>query len=161
MAVSHRRGQEKGGIKRFDPRTLDRSVIAIPLLEQITEDENEIHAVIIDVNLDYRDGRDEGLKWIRQAITDAVATIAPAKETQGVREKKSELSNQYIFARLCGKVIRELVRLDVDHAGKKAKAAKKTRQPKKQGSASPKADTARPYAFRAIYRIWPDFKLSP
>jgi hypothetical protein len=53
MAASDGRGQEEDGIKRFDPRILDRSVIAIPLLEKINQDENEIHAVIIDVNLDY------------------------------------------------------------------------------------------------------------
>jgi hypothetical protein len=53
MAASDRRGQEEDGIKRFDPRILDRSVIAIPLLEAISKDENQVHAVIIDVNLDY------------------------------------------------------------------------------------------------------------
>jgi serine protease AprX len=161
MVASDRRGQEEGGAKRFDPRILDRSVIAIPLLEEIRKDENQVRAVIIDVNLDYHEGRDEGLKWIRKAINDAVAAIAPAKEKQGVREKKSDLSNQYIFARLSGKVIRDLVRLDVGHANKEAKAAQKTPQPKKRGNASAHTDTAMPYGFRAIYRIWPDFKISP
>jgi hypothetical protein len=47
----------KNGTKRFDPRILDRSVIAIPLLDDIKKDENEIRSVIIDVNLDYPDGR--------------------------------------------------------------------------------------------------------
>jgi hypothetical protein len=37
MAESDRRGQEEDGIKRFDPQILDRSVIAIPLLEEIKE----------------------------------------------------------------------------------------------------------------------------
>ena len=161
MAASDRRGQEQGGIKPFDPRILDRSVIAIPLLEEISKDENEVHAVIIDVNLDYHGGRDAGRNWIREAIKNALATIAPADEKQGVREKKSALSNQYIFARLSGKVIRELVRSDVEHAGKEARAAKKMRQAKERGTASAHADTATPYRFRAIYRIWPDFQISP
>ena len=52
MAAPDRRGQEGNGIKRFDPRILDRSVIAIPLLEQINKDDNEIHPVVIAVNLD-------------------------------------------------------------------------------------------------------------
>jgi hypothetical protein len=65
MAASDRRGQEEVGIKRFDPRILDRSVIAIPLLEAISEDENQVHAVIIDVNLDYDEGREAGRKWNR------------------------------------------------------------------------------------------------
>jgi hypothetical protein len=53
MAASDPRGQEEDGINRFDPRILDRSVIAIPLLEAISKDENQVHAVIIDLNLDY------------------------------------------------------------------------------------------------------------
>jgi hypothetical protein len=160
MTASDRRGQEEDGIKRFDPRILDRSVIAIPLLEEINKDENEVHAVIIDANLDYPGGREQARTWIREAIETAVAKIAPDDENQGVREKKTNLSNQYVFARLSGKVIRELVRLDVERAGKEGKTAKRTRPPKKRGRASVPAD-ATPYRFRAIYRIWPDFKISP
>src|SRR5436190_16579240 len=156
MAAPDRQGQEKNGIKRFDPRILDRSVIAIPLLEEIDEDDNEVRAVIIDVNIDYDEGRDAGRTWIREAIKNAIIEIAPADEKQGVREKKTDLSNQYIFARLSGKVIRELVRLDVEHAGSQAKTAKKPRQPKKRGKASVQSGTAALYRFRAIYRIWPD-----
>ena len=126
MAASDRREQEEDGIKRFDPRILDRSVIAIPLLEKINKDDNEVHAVIIDVNLDYDEGREAGRKWIREAIKNAIAEIAPADENQGVREKKTDLSNQYIFARLSGKVIRELVRLDVERAGKPSQNSEKT-----------------------------------
>ena len=161
MAASDQRGQEENGIKRFDPRILDRSVIAIPLLEEINKDENEVRAVIIDANLDYPGGRDLARTWIREAIKTAVAKIAPDDDKQGVREKKSDLSNQYVFARLSGKVIRKLVRLDVERAGKEAKTAKRTQQPKKRGKASEQSDTATPYRFRSIYRVWPDFKISP
>src|SRR4029450_1826030 len=162
MAASGRRGQEEDGIKRFDPRILDRSVIAIPLLEAISKDENQVHAVIIDVNLDYDEGREAGREWIREAIKNAIDIIAPSDEKQGVREKKTDLSNQYIFARLSGKVIREVVRLDVERADKEAKTAKKPPQPKKRGKTSVQAGAAAPvYRFRAIYRIWPDFKISP
>src|SRR5215467_9253530 len=161
MAASDRRGQEEDGIKRFDPRILDRSVIAIPLLEEINRDDNEIHAVIIDVNLDFDGGREAARKWIREAIRNAIATIAPTDQEQGVREKKTDLSNQYIFARLSGKVIREVVRLDVENAGSQAKTAKKPAQPKKRGKTAAQSATAQLYRFRAIYRIWPDFKISP
>jgi serine protease AprX len=161
MAASDRRGQEENGIKRFDPRILDRSVIAIPLLEKINKDDNEVHAVIIDVNLDYGEGREAGRTWIREAIKNAIAVIARSNQEQGVREKKSDLSNQYIFARLSGKVIREVVRMDVEHAASQAKMAKNPRRSKKRGRASVQAGTAPMYRFRAIYRIWPDFKISP
>ena len=123
MAASDRQGQDEDGIKRFDPRILDRSVIAIPLLEKINKDDHKVRSVIIDVNLDYAEGRDAGRKWIREAIKNAVAKIAADDEEQGVREKKTDLSNQYIFARLSGKVIREVVRLDVEHAASEARTA--------------------------------------
>src|SRR4029450_297344 len=69
-------------------------------------------------------------------------------------------SSTYVCARVSGKVIREVVRLDVERAGKEAKTAQRTQQPKKRGRASVQADAA-PYRFRGIYRIWPDFKISP
>jgi serine protease AprX len=161
MAASDRREQEEDGIKRFDPRILDRSVIAIPLLKEIDKDDNKVRAVIIDVNIDYDEGREAGRTWIREAIKRAVADIAPADKDQSVRENKTDLSNQYIFARLSGKVIRELVRLDAERAASQAKKAKKPQQSKKRGKASVQSDTAAVYRFRAIYRIWPDFKISP
>src|SRR6516165_9260821 len=161
MAASDRRAEEENGIKRFDPRVLDRSVIAIPLLEEIKKDDNEIHAVIIDVNLDYGEGREAARKWIREAIKSAIDAIAPTDDKQGVREKKTDISNQYIFARLNGKVIREVVRLDVARSGNETGKAEKTRQPRKRGKSSVQSGTAASYRFRAIYRIWPDFKISP
>jgi hypothetical protein len=84
MAASDRREQEKDGMKRFDPRILDRSVIAIPLLEEINSDDNELRAVIIDVNIDYDEGREAGRTWIREAINE----IAPADKNQGVRGRR-------------------------------------------------------------------------
>ena len=160
MAASDRREQEKDDIKRFDPGILDRSVIAIPLLEDIDEDDNKVRAVIIDVNIDYDEGRDAARTWIREAI-NAITEVASAGGNQGVRKEKTELSNQYIFARLSGKLIREVVRLDAKHAATQAEKAKKSRQSKKRGKASVQADTKPVYRYRAIYRIWPDFKISP
>jgi len=160
MAASDRREQEKDDIKRFDPGILDRSVIAIPLLEDIDEDDNKVRSVIIDVNIDYDEGRDAARTWIREAI-NAVTEVASADKNQGVRTEKTELSNQYIFARLSGKLIREVVRLDAQRAATQAEKAKKSRQSKKRGKASVQADTKPVYRYRAIYRIWPDFKISP
>ena len=135
MALSDRRADEESGIKRFDPRILDRSVIAIPLLEKIREDENKIRPVIIDLNLNYPDGRDAARDWIVNAIQAAKANIGVSTEEQGVR-KKSDLSKQYVFARLSGRVIRELVRLDVEHAGVEAKAATRTKPSKTSAGTS-------------------------
>ena len=89
MAASDRRGQEEDGIKRFDPRILDRSVIAIPLLEAISKDENQVHAVIIDVNLDYDEGREAGRKWIREAIKNAIADNRTGRRESKAYERRS------------------------------------------------------------------------
>jgi hypothetical protein len=43
MASPNRPVNGGDGIKSFDPRILDRSVIAIPLPEEIRKDEQEIH----------------------------------------------------------------------------------------------------------------------
>ena len=61
------------------------------------------------------------------SIKNAIAKIAPADENQGVSENKTALSNQYIFARLSGKVIRELVRLDAERSATQVKKTKKPR----------------------------------
>src|SRR5262249_55955339 len=107
MASLKRQAEEDRG---FKPEILDRSVIAIPLLEKIREDENEIRSVIIDLNLDYPGGRDAAKDWIANNIQVAKANIGVSTDEQRVR-KKSELSKQYVFARLSGRVIKELVRL--------------------------------------------------
>jgi hypothetical protein len=167
MASPKRQAEEEG---RFRPDILDRSVIAIPLLKQIREDENKIRSVIIDLNLDYPDGRDAAKDWIVNAIEAAKANIGISGDEQCVR-KKSDLSRQYVFARLNGRVIRELVRLDVEHAGVEAMAATgtepgktsagKSRRQKKGGKPPVAASVAGVYRFRAIYRVWPDFPIKP
>src|SRR5262249_50859283 len=106
-------------------------------------------------------GGEEDRKWMRKEKKRGKEITAPDDEKQGVREKKRDKSNKYFSARLNGKVIREVVRLDVGRAGKDAETAGKTRQPKKRGKSSVQLGTAALYRFRAIYRIWPDFKISP
>lgn len=130
----------------FDIEKLDRTVIAIPLLELIEAEEKEaaaarrkkadhpaeIFPVIIDLNLNYFAGRKEAkdkvLEWIREAIERV-----GGKEQQGVQTAKTELSSQYVFAELEAQVIQELARVNIE-AG--------------EGQ-------------RPIYRIWPDFEVGP
>src|SRR5947199_70337 len=58
------------------------------------------------------------------------------------RKAAAKLSQQYLFANLEGRVIRELVKRDtIDNAGRK------------HGKAGEVSGT------RAIYHIWPDFKI--
>jgi hypothetical protein len=72
--------------KPFDPIVLDKTVIAIPLLEKIRQEnegraERVIYNVIIDLNLEYPSGRDGARDWV-------IANVNKAKEAVG---QKSEL----------------------------------------------------------------------
>lgn len=169
MAQSKRPTDSPIKIKEFDRAKLDRSVIAIPLLEEMRKDPRTVRSVIIDVNLDYPKGRDEAKAWISKEIP----RLTGKKKTQGLREEKTRLSNQYVFARLDGKTIKALVRQDESHAEAEAQAAGQTRTAavvpaspsarKLQGERVViEADTTQSaYRFRTIYRIWPDFKIGP
>lgn len=127
--------------KPFTPEVLDRTVIAVPLLEilnsekiMLEQDPNrkpELHAVIIDLNLEYPGGRDQAGLKVREAIENILQEGGCGLSDEGVSKTKSKLSQQYLFAELKGQVIEELVRLDqkVTH--------------------------------RAIFHIWPDFEIQP
>jgi subtilisin family serine protease len=127
--------------KPFTPEVLDRTVIAVPLLEILNsekilleQDPNrvpELHAVIIDLNLEYPGGRDEARKQVKELIADIVKKEGGDLSKERVSESKSKLSQQYLFAELKGKVIEELVRLDQEAS------------------------------HRAIFHIWPDFEIQP
>ena len=135
----------------FEPLILDRTVIAIPLLATLRAEREAPgaaptpHAVIIDVNLEYKGGRVEAQRRVRELIAAAIAEVGTDKDPQcqGVHERKSQYSQQYVFARLEGEVIRELVRRDGA-----------------QRSADPAGGTTSNLSDRAIYRIWPDFPVN-
>jgi subtilisin family serine protease len=133
----------------FDPRILDRTVIAIPLLDRITrknsgggeKDEPEPWDVIIDLNLLYPGGRVEARKRVEFLVQRV--TAQDELPDQGIHKNKSALSHQYLFARLGAKAIQALVR--EDGAGGDRDDVKDVQ-----------AETT---AGNAIYRIWPDFAI--
>ena len=127
--------------KPFTPEVLDRTVIAIPLLDKIKKDgEAKVQPIIIDLNLDYHGGRDAAREQAQQLVKDIIAEFGLDPKQQNVNYTKSKLSQQYLFAVLEGRAIRELVRRDNQD---KPKAISDTR--------------ASQTAHRAIFRIWPDF----
>ena len=135
--------------KGFDQRLLDRTVIAIPLLEAIAAAKpEEIIDVVIDMNLTYPGGRERARERVRDLVAAAVApfkggTLAAFRSDEpgnqmpfiGVDVRKSQLSDQYVFASLPADAIKSLIRLDT-LGGKRANSASKV-----------------------IYRVWPDFPL--
>ena len=120
----------------FLPEVLDRTVIAIPLLHAFerTGATDRAFDIIIDLNLEFEGGI-TGARAIVLKLIEAVSDRSRKTiKAHGVRALVPE-SPQYVFASLRPTQVRELVRRD----GK--------RGPEKRD--------------RAIYHIWPDFKLKP
>lgn len=90
---------------KFNPDILDKTVIALPLLKEIEEKPSSELAVIIDLNLNYRGGREEA----RKKIMELLAEIIPADHKD---QKKTRLSEQYIFTKIPAHLIKTLVKLD-------------------------------------------------
>ena len=130
---------ESPSVKRpsFDPSVLDRTVIARPLLEQLEEKgEDALFDLVIDLNLNYPGGRDRARERVRDLASAAMAGTGGQHARAGVDDRKTELSDQYVFARLTGRAIRAMVRLDAQSVG--------------GASMTP---------YRVIFRIWPDFEI--
>jgi len=130
----------------FTPETLDKTVIAIPLLLMLKKDKenpSKPFPVIIDLNLEYPEGREEARKWVTESLEKIIKAKGHNKspDHQGVNIEKSKHTEQYVFAQLEGDVIRELVIQD-----RKVKKNVEGAQNRKFGPL-------------AIYRIWPDFKV--
>jgi subtilisin family serine protease len=124
--------QERGdpqlriGSEPFTPAVLDRTVIAVPLLREIEREPDQFHDVIIDLNLDFPGGQ--------RSARDQVETLA--RELHLTFTKPAE-SAQFMYGRLTGLQIREIVRKDQQAA----------------------AAAGRPRG--AIYHLWPDFPIRP
>jgi serine protease AprX len=160
--------------------------------------------VIIDINLNFNppesaahieqegleqpDARQIAKKWIAKYIDEAKQKTQIADPDQGVDKEKTRLSAQYVFARLEGKVIQELVAIDQRAAKRLAKEETKAaaRREKKSLQGAGKSGVPEPRRaqaitpaeakrraaeklaaeekrltarFRTIHHIWPDFRL--
>jgi serine protease AprX len=137
----------------FTPEVLDKTVLSIPLLKILEEERAQlqqdpeqtprIHDVIIDLNLEYSEGREPGRARAEELIDAAVAEVGRNPD-QGINHAKSDYSDQYLFARLEGDVLRRVVERDG-----RMEPLESTRDP---GAAT---------VSRAIFRIWPDFEVRP
>jgi serine protease AprX len=150
----------------FVPAVLDKTVISIPLLRLLKDEDDKLAAqarrrksgkpdarqlfpVIINLNWDL--GREEGLKLLEDLIDRANKDYSErnkldprASKEHSERNKLDPMtfqSTQYAFASLIGPVIRTLVRLDDE-----------TRP-----DVVPEGQTTG--AHRVIYSIWPDFEV--
>ena len=95
---------------------LDSTVIAMPLLDQFRDARaNTAFHIIIDLNQFYGSGLDQA----KSKAAALIRTILPASKRQanhwGVDELKSELTYQYLFARLTKREIIRLIERDHEH----------------------------------------------
>ncbi|MFI5338002.1 MAG: hypothetical protein ACHQ5A_14525, partial [Opitutales bacterium] len=120
--------------KADDRRRLDenllKSVIAVPLLLDIERAPADLHWVIIDLNLRHTEGRQGAKDTIYKLVDDALREAGNENPDQKVSRSKSDASQQYVYARLQGNIIRKVVERDQQ---------------------SP---------VRAIFHVWPDFIVS-
>jgi subtilisin family serine protease len=149
----------------FDPDNLVRTVISIPMLNDIQTDENMVQSVMIEINVNYPKGRSEAKKRVIELITNAIANN-PTQD-QFVSQWKSDTSEQYVYAKLTGTAIREIVKLDqnpstdvkgtningTDVKGEDVKARDAKGADAQGGNDKAGQDCC------AIYHVWPDFKL--
>ena len=171
----------EGEYKNVSPAKLDGRVIQLLLALDRDAEQQAIdgiwprrHQVIIDINLEFKprerllavlrtqtntpvspDTRLIAKKLISQYIEEAKTLAGATDEDQKVEELTTELSTQYVFARLEGQVIRELVSLDQRKA---EDLAKRELAEMAEPVDLTKLDVGR---LRTIHRVWPDFPIRP
>jgi serine protease AprX len=138
----------------FLPETLDKTVIAIPLLEKIRAAEKraaedpaamqEPIDIIIDLNLEYPGGRAAARERVPLLVEEAVRRAGKNPQEEGLDRSKSDLSPQYLFGKLSPAAIQALVKLD--------------RQDPPWKPSKPRKGNSKPQP-HAIYRIWNDFEI--
>ena len=149
----------------FNPETLDRTVIAIPLLRDLAQEEAEkkkkknrgkkpkVHAIIIDLNLEFPGGRNKARQYVEKKLEEVLSGLGAKRQPEESIRRKSGVTEfgerdesggpeQYIFAKLGGEAIRKLVGEDATKGDKLKEEL--------TGNA--------PFA-RAIYHVWPDFPI--
>lgn len=103
---------------KFDPEKLDRTIIALPLLKLIEEKESDaIQDIIIDLNFNYNGGQSGAKKKVIKMIEGLKKELllkSPKKDVKGfrIKEIKTKLSSQYVFAGMSVGLIKELIVLD-------------------------------------------------
>lgn len=103
--------------------------------------------VVIDLNLEHPNGREQARRWVLENLETAKGNAKVSDLGQGIYLQKSRSSPQYLFGCLEARAIRELVKLDIEHA-LQIGVERKT---------SVNSDATK---YRAIYHIWPDFQIS-
>lgn len=148
----------------FHPRSLDGSVIAMPMLERLQAAKTApgggsggksamgpglggFEPVIIDVNLDFPGGRAAA----REAVKSLLAQVVKDLKADPVRNVfNKHTSEQYLFGDLQAGVIRELVKRDRFARGPRGHLKPAT-------EAEGRLRGVKGKLAHAIHKVWPDF----
>ncbi|MGD9728963.1 MAG: S8 family serine peptidase, partial [Nitrospiraceae bacterium] len=151
--IASEQGPKKPTQEERIAKNLIKTIIALPLLDKLNKESLDraadpsrpaaTYPVIIDLNLDYPKGRDKARDWVFAEIERLISSRGENRRAQSVDRKKSGFNEQYVFARLEGNVIRELVQQD----GKEKEEVR--------------VEQGKPRRARAVYQIWEDFPLTP
>ncbi|MGO9360060.1 MAG: S8 family peptidase [Xanthobacteraceae bacterium] len=156
---------------KFDPESLDRTLISLELLAAIrTSAEDDVLDVIIDLNLEYPKGREAAGRWIatwlkerfKQSTAATIGGRADGSQRESINTARSKFSQQYMFVALTPPSIRALA-----SAVKPGPESGPTASGKQ--AAAPGADTApggagkrrKKRKISPIYKIWLDHDLAP
>ena len=105
-------------------KDLVRNVITEPLYSDILADPSAIVNIIIDVNLQYHQGREAAFFAVTNLAKQALAgkDIADASDWELPKSVGSS-SNPFMSAKLPGFIVQEMVRLDADRARQNVRGA--------------------------------------
>ena len=132
-------------------RNLVRNVITEPLHSEIRRKPGDLFNIIVDVNLQYYQGRSAAFDEVKTLAEKALGASRPPGATPP--ESVGSRANPYMAGLMPGSAVQEMVRLDAERiASRKADAEKAAGQPKPPAAS---------HAYRAIYRIWKNFPVRP
>jgi len=144
------------GFAKLDAAVIRRLMAAnkrfeVPPLLQLGPTRFEI---IIDLNLEHPGGRAEARQWVISHIDAAKTRAGVDDDGQDLHWEKDNPASQYLFARLEGRVIQQLIEMDTDWAEKEA-AARRDRMDNPSLKTQIQSRNC-----RSIFRVWPDFEVS-
>lgn len=142
-------------------RTLVKTVIALPLLDRLQEE--ELFDVVISLHRDYPKGREAARRWVIEAIEAIIETREDQRNGRGecLDVVKRKFTRHYVFARLSGASIRRLVLLDNAPKTPQRKASKDEALLRKLTDRELTRARSQPVRQPAIFQIWDDFKVYP
>ncbi len=137
---------------RFDPSRLNKKVLTIPLLDQISahaNDPNQLYKVIIDLNFNYSGGTKKAAERVKELFQRVTAEGNAPVSGEGTNDFKNALNRQYVFGQFRESTLLAMVDADAQPESAAVGAS--------AGGAP--SDQLLKRSDAAIHLIWPDFPI--